>query len=336
MKSKFLIVLFLIPLITSTVFAQKKDKKTLKLGFYNVENLFDIEDDPNKDDDEFTPNGKKHWTGAKFQVKLQQLAKVIDSLDVDALGLCEVENKFVIEELLKESQIADKPYKIVHFESRDMRGIDVAMLYDSTKMTLLSADTLYVPLPKGDRPTRYVLETKFKANKNNAEFYFFVNHWPSRYGGLEESKPKRAIAAQTVKNRVDEILKENPNATIILTGDFNDDPFDESLSKIMNATDDQSQDVFNAMYNYKKDKAYGSLMYKGLWNHFDLFLLSKSVLDKKSKIQWILGSEEVFYRPWLMQKYGKYKDNLLRCYGGKNFLGGYSDHLPVRIKLKLR
>jgi len=176
----------------------KVSGETIKIAFWNVENLFDLLDDPHTNDNEFAIDGKKNVTQEIYDLKLKNMAEVINALDTDILGLCEIENRFVLKEL--DSAVA-RDYKIIHYDSPDNRGIDVALLYDPKKLTVTHSEPVTVTLPTG-RPTRDILYVK--AIFAQTDLHLFVNHWPSKYGGAEKSIPLRTAAAETLRKTLNQ------------------------------------------------------------------------------------------------------------------------------------
>jgi len=219
------------PVIDTTV-------KNYRLAFYNVENLFDLVDDPKTKDEEFTPTGEKKWTSERYQTKLDHLTKVVAGMEYPAiLGISEVENEQVLKDWCEKTSMSQHDYGIVHYDSPDFRGIDVGLLYQKKAFKVEKSETIQINFPKEiveDYTTRDVLVVK--GILQNLPVTIFVNHWPSRRGGLEKSEPKRMYVAQQVRKKVDEILKNDANANIILMGDFNDEPENNSLRKGLNAS----------------------------------------------------------------------------------------------------
>ena len=323
-------------LISYSLFAQRN--KECSIAFYNVENLYDTINDTSVDDEEFLPEGKNEWTGKRFERKINNLARVIDSLGggPSVLGLSEVENKYVLEVLTANKKLEKKGYGIVHENSIDKRGIDVALIYKKEDFSPIFHTMARVKLDSDPEfITRDILIVK--GLLLGKPVYFFVNHWPSRRGGEDESQPKRIAAAKTARYCVDTILKSNPNANINLMGDFNDEPTDESVAEVLGAKqnlESKEFDLFNPMAALAK-AGDGSHSYKQDWGMLDQIIISKNLLSKKSKLQYVENSAMV-YRPfWMHDKYAKHTGAPYRTYSGPKFIGGYSDHFPVFVKLKL-
>ncbi len=296
----------------------------LVVAFWNVENLFDTIDDPHKNDNEFLPDGKKKFTEERLELKFEHLSRVVLDQNYgkgpDILGLAEVENRDVLETLVKDYLKND--YQIVHQESPDRRGIDVALFVrNGIKIT----DSRWLAVHLDGRPTRDILETTVEiAGK---KLTVFVNHWSSRWGGQEKSEPKRIAAAEVLHDRISNILQDNPKADFVIMGDFNDDPNNKSIYQVLGATEHPGG-LFNTTWNIWKNPEKGTLKYRGKWNTFDQIIISNGLLDDLG-FQWTENSTKPFDADYLINSSGKYKGYPFRWYGGDYFIGGYSDHLPV-------
>ena len=199
-------------------------KKPLSIGFWNIENLFDLIDDPNKRDDEFSLNGRKNVTKEVYDLKINNSAKVLFDLNVDVLGLCEVENINVLEDL--NEAYKERNYKIIHYDSPDERGIDNALMYDENQFSIIESRPIKNIIKKGDR-TRDILYVKGLYDREL--LHLFINHWPSNYGGKESAIPKRMSTANLLINEISMIKEEDQDAEIILLGDFNENPDDKNI-----------------------------------------------------------------------------------------------------------
>ena len=258
-------------LFAVSLFAQEEESifKPARVIFYNTENLFDTINSPDTDDEEFLPQSKLQWNSEKYQTKLTHIAQVIsslcDTIEPLVIGLAEVENSKVLEDLIAQPALTKYNLKIVHHDSPDERGIDVALLYDSRLFSVKSSEPLAVrfDFEPNDR-TRDVLYVNGMLGKQ--EVHVFVNHWPSRREGMAKSSPKREAAAQVVRQKVDAILADNPNAKIIIMGDFNDSPTDKSVKQILQAQTTYSpvdaQKLYNLSFNLTR-KGLGSHRYDG-------------------------------------------------------------------------
>lgn len=319
--------MFLIP------FKLYRSENKHTVAFYNLENFFDTKDDPNTMDDDFTPKGFRRWSMSKFRRKVKRMAKTIAQIglqDSDAppvlLGVAEVENKEVIQELLDAKSLKREPYGFVHFDSPDERGIDTALIFHKEHFAVVHSETipLLINNLNGERDlTRDILYVKGKLH--NEEVHVFVNHWPSRREGAEETDYKRIKAAETILEKLRAIEAESPNC--IIMGDFNDDPNSESIQKLM------STGMFiNPMQNLLSPVS-GSTNFKGKWNLFDQILVSHTFLNYE-KGTHTFKKAKVFAPRFLTEWKGRYKGNPFRTFAGKKYLGGYSDHFPVYVILE--
>lgn len=338
MKKYLLICLALLSL--STVAQQKKE--VYPIAFYNVENLFDTKRDPNIQDEDFTPSGRNNWTEDKYNKKLNNLAYVINLLGKETVptgavivGIAEVENRKVIEDLITTGDIAKRKFQIVHQDSPDIRGIDVGLIYDPSVFKVTSYKTYPFILPgTNDIKTRDILVVS--GLLGGQPLSVLVNHWPSRRG--DNSSPLRERAAAICKHISDSIYNANPKAGIIIMGDMNDDPKDKSTRIVLNAKKNQGEVQKGGLYNTMwkiHDSGIGTLCYKDQWNLFDQIIISQSLLKKgDSKLNF--EKAEVFNKDFLFQQSGKFKGYPLRTFSGNTFLNGYSDHFPTLIYLTLQ
>ncbi len=311
---------------------QKSGKiKELALAFYNVENLFDTIDDPFTADDEFTPGTEKDWNALRYNDKLSKLGNALSqgqSIQPALIGLCEIENRTVLEDLANTTGLNRGKYEIVHFDSPDQRGIDVGLLYAKGKIKVLNREALKVTLEETDRPTRDILYVKCNIIKGPV-LHVFVNHWPSRGGGEDETRPKRIAAATVLRKKIDSILKEDQEASILCMGDFNDYPVDQSIFEILGAEAMGAGTALVNMMNGLKENERGSYNYRGDWGFLDQIIVSRNLIDGslpdlKANTTKPYFSEDMLY---IDQKYGDEKPN--KTYGGSKYYGGFSDHLPV-------
>lgn len=319
------------------LFAQTQ-KEVYATAFYNLENLWDYEDDPtNPGDDPYTPEGTYRWTKEKYERKLLNIATVISMLARERcpegpalIGIAEVENRRVLEDLVKMEPIAGMGYEIVHFEGPDHRGIDVAALYNPKLFQFKSA-TIY-PYVKPDKPDYKTRDHLLVSGTLAGEpFHMIVNHWPSRYGG-DKSSSMREFAATITKHIADSIHADNHEAKVVIVGDLNDDPTDKSCSEVLGAKRTEKEVNEDGYYNatWKLfERGIGSLCYHDNWNLFDQHILSGNLLGK-SKGTLKFKACEVFVRPFLIQQEGKYQGYPYRSFFGKTFQkNGFSDHLPT-------
>ena len=302
----------------------------IAIAFYNLENLFDTIDDPNILDDDFTPNGDLKWNDSRYGKKLRKLSEVISRLGHDdtnqmpsLLGVAEVENKKVLQDLINQKKLQEGDYDFVHFNSPDERGIDTALLYRKTDFEVISSEaiTLYVENDPGERDfTRDILYVKGKLK--GIEVHILVNHWPSRHQGAETTEYKRVIAGQKNREIVDKIRQNDPNSRIIVMGDFNDDPHSEAVKTHLVQTD-----LYNPMV-FLLTRYEGSLSHKFKWYLFDQIILSNNWMKAyDNELEYVRS--DIFNEYALTEYDGKYKGNPFRTYAGDSYLGGYSDHFPV-------
>ena len=328
MKKTFIIIMF-----TILVVGCARHTKSIEVGFWNVENLFDLEDDPLKNDDEFSLGGKKMITQEILNMKLDHMNEVISDLSVDILGLCEVENRKVLEML--NNKYTDKNYSIVHYESPDARGIDTALLYDADKFTVVESYPIEIPF--GDEaPTRDILYVK--GTFDETTLHIFVNHWPSNYSGLERGIGRRSIAAKVLRKVLDDILQKDENANIILMGDFNEVPLAKAVKDVLNSSinfeevvENQLQ-LWNPMAHIMGVENGGTYKYRGIDNVIDQFIVSKGLVDE-SGLELNPSSVKVLNKDKYRQQEGDYKGYPFRFWVGDNLLGGYSDHMAIQCTL---
>lgn len=319
-------------------------QKPYKVMFYNFDNLFDTINDPEILDEEFTPDGPKKWNSVKYNKKIGNLERVlfdIAALDKNypaVIGVSEVENRSVLEDVIATPKLAPANYRIVHYDSPDARGVDVAFFYRPDVFEL-----------EGSAPIPFTMEglPNFKTRDivtmwgtiEGEPFYFMVAHWPSRLGGKEASAPKRERAAEIMRRAADSVLRLDPATKVVMMGDFNDDATDDSITEVLGAKGDirklEPGDYYNPFINVLK-AGYGTLAYQDAWNLFDNIVVSENLvagdglkIRKASPKARFYGN--IFSRPYMIQQEGQYKGYPLRTFVGNNFQGGYSDHFPVYI-----
>ncbi len=314
-----------------------KDGKHL-LAFYNVENLFDTVDDPKTKDDEFLPNADKKWNQERYIKKLDDLNKVLSSWGEmpDILGVCEVENEKVLKDLIKRAPTNGKEMGIVHQNSNDMRGIDVALIYNKTVFEFISKKMLNVqlPAPYQHETTRDILYVKGNWISSNETIHIFVNHWSSRRGGLKDSEPKRLACAKVVRKQIDEIYKNEKDPKIIVMGDFNDEPNNNSIKEVLQAKLENKSITHDQLYNlssHLSDEGKGTYNYRGNWNVLDQIIVSGNFIDDKKGLYAAPNSAEVQIEQWMTYNDPKYGPRPNKTYGGPNYYGGYSDHYPTYL-----
>lgn len=309
------------------------------IGFYNIENLFDTLDTPNVLDTEFTPQGEKNWNTEKYYYKLRNNSRVISEMAMEitpdgvaVLGLSEIENRQVIEDLIKMESLKDRNYQIVHYDSPDRRGVDVALIYQPKYFKVTSTKSYPLTLPN---------DTSFKTRDQllvtgdllGERIHFIVCHWPSRRGGEARSAPLRMAAALLSRHIIDSLATADPAAKVILMGDLNDDPTNKSITKGLNACGKINKlkpgQLFNACEESYR-KGIGTLAWKDSWNLFDQMILTQGLVDNTNTFaDFRFYKFKVFNKPYLMQTEGPWKGYPYRTFVGNDFKGGYSDHFPV-------
>lgn len=329
------LLLVLAFLISSCTSAGKMLRNEYTVVSYNVENLFDIVDDPNIPDEEFLPESEKQWNKERYQKKLDDLVKVISEINPkelpEIIGLVEVENREVLEDLIRTGALADEKYDIVHEESPDYRGIDVALIYRKNAFKVVAHETL--PVIFSDDPefkTRDILHVEGKIR--NKTVHLFVNHWPSRIGGEDKTEPKRILAAKVLKKKVDQLLADDPKVRIIIMGDMNDEPSNKSLLETLGAqSPDSGMKLVNLMM---PDDAlgFGTYFFSGNWNMLDHLIVSYGLINGRG-IQVDKNKGFVYQNDWMVftNKNGDKTPN--RSYVGNKYVGGVSDHFPVYFRM---
>lgn len=311
-------------------------------GFYNVENLFDTLDTPDVKDTEFTPGGSKSWDSERYNFKLNKLAKVIGELGADihphgcaVLGLSEIENRGVIEDLINTPPLKERGYQIVHYDSPDKRGIDVGLIYQPRYFRVLSHKSYTLTIEdKDDFFTRDQLVVTGVLETDT--IHVLVAHWPSRSGGEKRSRPLRMAAAELGREIIDSLFTLNPEARIIYMGDLNDDPVDPSVKRVLRTEGDKENvkngRLFNPMYDLY-NKGIGSLAWRDTWNLFDQIILSEALVTGGSSDAYKYFGPRVYNETYLRQQDGNFKGYPFRTFVGDDFKGGVSDHFPVFIIL---
>jgi endonuclease/exonuclease/phosphatase family metal-dependent hydrolase len=307
----------------------------ISIAFYNLENFFDTIDDPKTADNPFTPKGFMHWIAKRYFNKVKKISYVISQIGVDEtgeppaiIGLGEVENKTVLNDLIKSKYLKKYHYKYIHYNSADRRGMDVAILYRENIFTPTNskAHPLILHTDEGRAyQSRDILYCEGKLFDNT--IHFFVNHWPSRREGDMQSNHKRLMASQLTRNLTDQIFYEEDNAKILILGDFNTDPTDKNIKKEL---------VFPGFFNPAEEtflQGKGSLNHQKDWHLFDQIILTENY--KMQEINSCIFKKFNIYKPDYLQVWkGKYKGLPFRTYKGRTYQAGFSDHFPVYIVLK--
>jgi hypothetical protein len=319
-----------------------KKFKIASIGFYNLENLYDTENDTLINDEEFLPGGARAWTNERYKEKLANMAYVISQIgieDVKAglsfIGVAEIENRRVLEDLVAQPALKDRNYQIVHYDSPDGRGVDVAFLYNPKHFTYLSSK----PIPLINIENGKVLKTRdilyIKGLLETDTVHVMVNHWPSRGGGEARTAPFRNNGAKVCRHVVDSLFKINKDTKIFVMGDLNDDPTNESLKSYLRAVDNIKDVNKTGMFNPFEDffrRGQGSNAFRDSWSLFDQIIISRGVAAKKPN-QYHFLKANIFNKQFLVQPTGQYKGYPFRTFSGDNYQAGYSDHFPSYIYL---
>lgn len=310
------------------------------VGFYNVENLYDTIDSPDTDDHEFLPDSPKQWGTQRYQRKLDKMAGVIAGVGKDlhpqglaVLGLCEVENRQVVEDLVAAGPLKDRGYRVVHEDSWDRRGVDVALVHDPVRFQVYAHKAYRLHMADPEFRTRDQLLVSGVLDGDTT--HVIVNHWPSRRGGQKRSMPNRKAAAELGRHIVDSLLAGNADAHIVYMGDLNDDPVDASVQRYLRATGDKQSAQGTNLYNPMSglfQKGIGSLAWRDSWNLFDQIIISQGLLNGHGGSYKYYGAR-VFNEPYLRQKEGNFAGYPSRTFVGDTYQDGYSDHFPVFLIL---
>jgi predicted extracellular nuclease len=322
-------------------FAQKQQYKVAVISFYNLENFYDTIDNPLVSDEEFTPQGPKHYDGKIYWDKIQHLATVISQIGIEMnadgpaiLGVAEIENDTVLKDLVNHSLIKKRGYKFVHYDSKDARGVDVGLLYNPKYFTVEQSDKLFVQLPGGSKDSYFTRDILWVKGKLDGEtIHVYVNHWPSRVGGEERSAPAREAAALVCKNHIDSIAKKDGHQKLVIMGDLNDDPVSPSVAQVLKSKgkekDVKPGGIFNPWVDLYK-KGIGTLAYQDAWGLFDQILVSYPFLNKDQQ-GFFYYQQHIFNKQYMVENIGKYKGYPMRTWDGNTYRGGYSDHFPTYI-----
>jgi len=335
LKYSLLIFLYLINL---KVVAQnpQSNENGIRLMFYNVENLFHPDDDTLKRDDQFTAEGTKHWTYGRYRKKLNNIAQNIIAVGEweppAIVGLCEIENLQCLKDLLNLTPLKSFGYEIIHQESKDQRGIDVAIIYRPEFFRLHYQESIELIFPENHHPTRDILYIKGTVDSDT--LHCFVNHWTSRYGGQSETAPKRNYSAQVLKSKFDSIQTLDHNANIIALGDFNDYPTDHSILNVLGAKKDTSNlketDLINLTSQF--ENGIGTNKYQHQWHVLDQCIINQNLLNNQYGLYTGFSFTKIFSPEWLLtDESDGFGRKPFRTYNGFKYIGGYSDHLPIYV-----
>jgi len=305
------------------------------VAFYNLENLFDTENNKFTLDKDYTSGSDLEWNHDRYRRKIENLSNVISKIGVKNsklppvfLGVSEVENKTCLSDLINSKKLLPYKYDFVHYDSPDERGIDVAFLYQKKYFELTYSEPYTLFLKDENKNRDYTRDILLISGKLfDEEIFIIINHWPSRTKGARFSDGKRVIAAKLVREIIMDLQKENKDPHIIIMGDFNDEPNSNSIKKYL-----MSDDFFNPMLVLKQEKR-GSVKYHGKWYLFDQIILSNSLLSGSPK-EIKFNKAEIYDAFFLQEKFGKRKGAPKRTFIGKWHQGGYSDHFPVFVNFK--
>lgn len=330
-------VFFLLCVCIALIFVKSQSQQA-RIVFYNTENFYDTKNDSLKNDEEFLPEGAKHWTYQRFRLKIVRLYQTFTAIgggEMPAvIGLCEVENREVLNRLIYDTPLEKSGYRIIHRDSPDARGVDVAILYRPDIFEPDSCTWLNVPLP-GNETTREILHVQGRLWGEDT-IHFYINHWPSRFGGAGASASKRLAAASTLAASVKQVLASDPLSNIVIMGDFNDEPGDESLLALNKILMNDAADSIPMLINLSEKKSLidyeGTIKHKGSWSVFDQVIVSPAVINGSEGCRLVSKRTEIFNRSFLLEPdatYTGYKP--FRTYSGPGYNNGFSDHLPVSI-----
>ena len=343
-KSLYLFLLIFVIQCVASCKSYSQNSEMLRVAFWNLENFFDPFVDSTLTYNEYTEDGSQHWTLSRFYKKRNNIYKTIlalsDGEPLAVLGMCEVENTFVTTMLFQETPLKRHNYRVIHYEGDDRRGIDVAIAYSIDKLQLISSEVIKIRNPDNKYfKTRDILYAKFYDRRSDT-LHCFVNHWTSRYGGEKETIHLREMTARLLRDKVDSLIKINNNIPkIVIMGDFNDTPMDNSVLNVLNAKPPErcqgSDTLINLFADTKNLGFEGTLKHQYRWQIFDQIIISNSLYNDSESLRYINNSATIFHREFLFvddETYGGKK--LFRTYIGPKYQGGYSDHLPVYIDLK--
>lgn len=336
-------ILLLCGAVLPALYANAQGTDTVMVAFYNVENLFNPNDDSLKNDDAFTPAGLNHWTYKKYVRKVNNIAKVILAMGgyepPDILGLEEIEEESVLRKLCYDSPLRKYKYKYVHYDSPDARGVDVALIYRSDRVRILRSRPVPIVFPFDTACRNRDLLYVVAALPGGDSAHIIVNHWTSRYGGFAPTIPKRNYYATVVKRLSDSILQERHDARIIIGGDFNDYPTDESITEVLRAGDidnqtDTVRNLYDLMFRFRKMPNIGSHKHDDFWGCLDHIIVSPALLDDSSATRIADRQAEIFMADFMVEPDEKYGGvRVYRTFSGPRYIGGYADHLPVFVRL---
>lgn len=338
MKKITFVTLFTI--ITTLQGFSQKQERTFVVVSYNVENLFDTLNAPMVDDDAFTPSGEKKWTIDRYSKKLTDLARVILSIPEKELpaiiGLAEIENRNVLEDLVKERGLRRGEYEIVHDDGDDPRGIECAILFRPDLFKYKSHH--YIPIQDPVDPDylyRGILHVK-GTGPDGSNLHVFMNHWKSRSGGQQETERQRMFSAISLRKQLDLLLSRESRFKVIIMGDFNDEPTNRSITNGLSASNKrrniQMGEYFNLYYDLHNQDGEGTYSFQGNWNMLDQIIVSYNLLNQERGLSTGFDGARILKEEWMLYKSEKYGASFpSSTYGGPQYYGGPGDHLPVYV-----
>ena len=347
----------LVSLLTCLLLATSASAQTRQnyvIGFYNLENLFDTYDDPVKNDQEYLPDGKNQWTEVKYQKKLHNMATVIAEMAKannafhTILGVSEIENRLVLEDLVSQPELAEANFQIVHYDGPDRRGVDVGLLYRADQFEYLDSESIPFSFENTQVPITLTKEEQERFRTRDIlmvhgliageHFAFYVTHLPSRIGG--KGGDLRSLGGDIIRRHSEKMSEKYPGIKMVVMGDMNDDPFDDSMAKwlgaVRNIEDTPKGGFFNPFWQMHAD-GYGSLAYRDVWSIYDQTIPSETLVNAPEgtlKLQKVSKKGHygvIFKRPFMVTQKGQYKGYPFRTFSNGKFMNGYSDHFPSYI-----
>ena len=331
-----------------------KTRQNYVIGFYNLENLFDTYHEEGKNDYEFLPDGANEWTDVKYQKKLHNMATVIAEMAKangafhTILGVSEIENRLVLEDLVSQPELQDAHFEIVHHDGPDRRGVDVGLLYRPDQFTFI--DSRSIPFSFKDTEVQITLspeeQEEFRTRDilmvhgsiDGEDFAIYVTHLPSRIGG--KGGDLRSLGAEIIRKDAEKMMARYPGIKVVVMGDMNDDPFNESMAKWLGGRKDIAEVGKNGFFNpfwQMLDDGYGSIGYRGVWSIYDIIMVNEALAKPEKGSLGIQKTDKkghygvVFKRPFMVTQSGQYKGYPFRTFSSGKFINGYSDHFPTYI-----
>ena len=331
-RKYFLLIVFIV--YAHFLEAQQKNLEHYTVLFYNTENLFHPDKDSLTKDEEFVPDGIRNWNYYKYWEKVRDVFQVIvsasDEFPPAIIGLAEIENYKVMWDISQNTPLVKEPYGIIHHESPDHRGIDIGVLYHKEMVSLI--DYQFIPLVDGtdSLSTREIVYLKCHIQQDSLHCFFA--HWPSKWGGVKQTEEKRILAGSTLRRKIDSIMSVNKDAKVVIMGDFNDNPDSKSIRRLTEAN--QSSVGLQNISRYSPDGLSGTHKYQGIWSIIDQAIVSKAMISANTGISCTENSYHIVKPDLLLEedeKFGGYKP--YRTYSGYKYIGGYSDHLPIVVRI---